>query len=168
MTRDTTTGTTRATTRATTRTKAVRRIGADPTSTALLLAAPAALELWPGVRRVGEVGGRALVEAVLTAGPADAEPLPTAASVRALPPQRTPTSFVTRFAWTGPGLPVTDGTLTLAYAPGADGTPSTFAALTLDSAGLEGSRVGAGTLQAMADGFLDNLARAAESRSRAA
>jgi len=147
-----------------TRTRVVRRIGADPTSTALLLAAPAALELWPGVRRVGEAGGRALVEAELAA----AERVQTAASVRALPPQRTPTSFVTRFQWTGPGLPVTEGTLTLAYASGADGSPSTHAALTLDSDGLEDSRVDAGTLTAMAEGFLENLARAAESRNRAA
>lgn len=151
----------------TTRTRVVRRIGADPTSTALLLAGPAALELWPGVRRVGEVGGRALVEAELE--PRDeAAPVPTAAAVRALPPRRTPTSFVTRFAWSGPGLPVTEGTLTLAYAPGADGAPSTHAALTLDSAGVVGSRVDEGTLTAMAEGFLDNLARAAESRNRAA
>lgn len=149
----------------TTRTRVVRRIGADPTSTALLLAGPAALELWPGVRRVGEVGGRVLVEAELGR---DDERVPTAASVRALPPQRTPTSFVTRFAWTGPGLPVTEGTLTLAYAPGADGAPATQAALTLDSAGVVGSRVDEAELSAMADGFLANLARAAESRNRAA
>lgn len=149
----------------TTRTRVVRRIGADPTSTALLLAGPAALELWPGVRRVGEVGGRILVEAELDA---DHDRLPTAASVRALPPRRTPTSFVTRFAWTGPGLPVTDGTLTLAYAPGADGAPATQAALELDSADVVGSRVDETTLTAMAEGFLANLARAAESRNRAA
>lgn len=147
---------------ATTRTRVVRRIGADPTSTALLLAGPAAMELWPGVRLVGEVGGRSLVEAELAAGPT-----PTAASVRALPPRRTPTAFVTRFAFTGPGLPMTEGTLTLAYAPG-DGAPSTSAALTLDSAGLDSSRVDGSTLTAMAEGFLANLARAAESRSRAA
>ena len=151
-----------------TRIRAVRRIGADPTSTALLLAGPAALELWPGVRRVGEVGGRALVEAELEVARQEGERVPTAASVRALPPQRTPTSFVTRFAWTGPGLPGTDGTLTLAYAPGADGAPSTHAALTLDSDGLESSRVDAAALEAMAAGFLANLARAAESRNRAA
>lgn len=151
-----------------TRTRAVRRIGADPTSTALLLAGPSALELWPGVRRIGEVGGRVLVEAELT--PARDEPgrAPTAASVRALPPRRTPTAFVTRFAWSGPGLPMTDGTLTLGYAPGADGTPSTHAALTLDSVGVVGSQVDSRTLSAMAEAFLANLARAAESRSRAA
>lgn len=148
----------------TTRTRAVRRIGADPTSTALLLAGPTALELWPGVRLVGEVGGRVLVEAVLSHG----EQVPTAASVRALPPQRTPTSFVTRFAWTGPGLPVTEGTLTLGYAPGADGAPSTSAALALESTGVVGSRVDAAALSDMAEEFLANLARAAESRNRAA
>ena len=148
-----------------TRTRVTRRIGADPTSTALLLAGPAALELWPGVRRVGEVGGRALVEAELTD---EGDRVPTAASVRALPPRRTPTSYVTRFAWTGPGLPVTEGELTLAYAPGAEGAPCTSAALTLDSVGVAASRLDVAGLAAMAEGFLSNLARAAESRSRAA
>lgn len=147
----------------TTSTRVVRRIGADPTSTALLLAGPTALELWPGVRLVGEVGGRVLVEAALCC-----EPVPTAASVRALPPRRTPTSFVTRFAWTGPGLPVTEGALTLEYAPGADGAPATQASLALESTGVIGSRVDAPTLTAMAEEFLANLARAAESRNRAA
>ena len=151
-----------------TRTRVVRRICADPTSTALLLAGPAALELWPGVRRVGEVGGRALVEAELEVARAEPERIATAASVRAQPPRRTPTSFVTRFAWTGPGLPVTDGVLTLAYAPGADGTPSTHAALELDSRGVAESRLDAVALTAMAEEFLANLARAAEARSRAA
>lgn len=153
---------------ATTRTRVTRRICADPTSTALLLAGPAAMELWPGVRRIGEVGGRALVEAEIVVARQEGERVPTAASVRALPPRRTPTSYVTRFAWTGPGLPVTNGELTLAYAPGADGTPSTHAALTLDSAGVADSRVDRAALEAMAQGFLANLARAAESRSRAA
>ena len=154
--------------RETTRLTVTRRIGADPTSTALLLAGPAALELWPGVRRVGEVGGRVLVEADLGTAPTGTAGAATAASVLARPPRRTPTSFVTRFAWSGPGLPVTEGTLTLGYAPGAEGGPATSAALALDVSGLVGSRVGATTLRAMAEGFLDNLARAAESRSRAA
>jgi hypothetical protein len=132
-------------------TRASRRIAADPTSTALLLAGPTAMELWPGVRRVGDAGGRVLVEAEL---PSVASP--TSAAVRALPPRRTPTSFVTRFEWAGPGLPLTAGELTLAYAPGADGTPSTFAALE------------ACALQSMAEAFLDNLALAAEQRSSAA
>lgn len=151
------------------RTRVARRISAEPTSTALLLAGPAALELWPGVRRIGEVGGRVLVEAELPEGLADGPATaPTAASVRAHPPRRTPTSFVTRFTWTGPGLPVTEGTLTLAYGAGADGTPATQAELTLDSTGLRSSRLDEAGLAAMAEGFLDNLALAAESRSRAA
>ncbi len=145
----------------TTRTRVTRRIRADPTSTALLLAGPTALELWPGVRRVGSAGGRALVEAVLDTVPQ------TAATVRALPPRRTPTSFVTRFAWAGHGLPVTTGELTLAYLPG-DGMPTTMAALVLDSEGVDGSRVDSATLFAMAEGFLANLAGAAERRSTAA
>ena len=147
-----------------TRLRVVRRICADPTSTALLLAGPTALELWPGVRRVGEVGGRALVEAEL----AEPERLPTAASVRARPPRRTPTAFVTRFSWTGPDLPVTEGVLTLTYAPGGEGTPSTSAELVLDVEGLDASRLDAAALTGMAEGFLANLARAAEDRRRAA
>lgn len=143
-----------------TRTTAERRIWADPTSTALLLAGPTALDLWPGVHRVGEVGGRVLVELDRTAE------LRTAASVTVGPPRRTPTSFVTRFAWTGPGLPGTEGVLTLAYAPG-EGTPSTRAQLVLDSEVVETSRLDAAALARSAAGFLANLAHAAESRRAA-
>jgi len=147
----------------TTRTRVNRRIAADPTSTALLLAGPAAMDLWPGVRRVGDAGNRVLVEAEL---PADRGA--TAAAVRALPPRRTPTSYVTRFDWAGLGLPVTTGTLTLSYACDAASGAATDAALTLDSDGLSGSRLDADRLEELADGFLANLATAAESRSRAA
>ena len=147
-----------------TRTRAERRIRADPTSTALLLAGPSALELWPGVRRIAEVGGRVLVEldpvTAATSGPA------TAASVTARPPRRTPTAFVTRFGWTGPDLPGTEGVLTLTYAPG-EGRPSTRAELVLDSAGVQDSRLDADALARMAQGFLDNLGVAAESRRAA-
>ena len=145
------------------RTRATRRIDADPTSTALLLAAPAAVELWPGVRRIGEAGDRTLVETeVLPGGPT------TAAAVRAEPPRRTPTSYVTRFEWSGYELPATSATLTLAYAPAADGTVATHAALQLDSEDLQGSRLDAPGLQVLAETFLDNLGRAAEARNQAA
>ena len=90
-------------TRPTRRTRCSRRIAADPTSTALLLAGPSAMELWPGVRRVAAVEGGMVVETRLPARPH------AAATVRALPPHRTPTSYVTRFAWEGPGLPATSG-----------------------------------------------------------
>jgi hypothetical protein len=144
------------------RTRVTRRIAADPTSTALLLAGPTAFELWPGVRRVASVSGRTVVETDLSPDRA------VAASVRALPPQRTPTSYVTRFEWTGPGLPATSGELTLGHAPGVEGERATLASLVLDSAGIEGSALDAGTLACMARGFLANLARAAELRNRAA
>lgn len=137
-----------------------RRIAADPTSTALLLTGPAALELWPGVTRVGDVGRLALVEAELPSARR------TAATVRALPPRRTPTAFVTRFAWSGPDLPGTSGELRLSYAAG-DG-PTTLAELVLDSDGLSDSSLDGPALQELAGGFLANLSRAAEVRSRAA
>jgi hypothetical protein len=135
------------------RTRAERRIAADPTSTALLLAGPGALELWPGVRRVGAVADRVLVEADIPQ-----QRISTAATVRVEPPRRTPTSYVTRFEWVGPSLPRTAGELTLSYAGAA-----TQAVLVLDSEQDEPSL----PLQALAEGFLDNLARLAESRSSA-
>ena len=122
----------------TTRTRVTRRIAADPTSTALLLAGPAAVELWP-------------------------QP----ASVRALPPRRTPTSYVTRFEWSGPGLPTTTAELTLAYVPGA-AVPSTAAALLLHSPDPDGSRADAASLTTLAEEFLANLALTAERRASAA
>ncbi len=144
------------------RTRVTLRIAANPTSTALLLAAPTAVELWPGVRRIADVSGRVVVETDLTPDRA------VAASVRALPPQRTPTSYVTRFDWAGPGLPATTGELTLGYAPSADGGVGTLASLVLVSSGFEGSAVDEQTLTQMAHTFLANLARAAERRNRAA
>ena len=147
---------------ATVRTRVTRRIAADPTSTALLLAGPAALELWPGVRRVGEVGDRTLVETELPPGAT------TAAAVRALPPRRTPTSYVTTFDWSGHDLDPTSGTLTLAYAPAGDGTVATHAALQLTTARTGSGRLDEARLRVLAEGFLANLARAAELRSRAA
>jgi hypothetical protein len=146
-----------------TRIRISRRIAADPTSTALLLAGPTAFDLWPGVRRVAEVSGRMVVETDLPT----ANRRPAAATVRALPPQRTPTSYVTRFEWAGTGLPATTGELTLAYAPTADGSVGTHAELVLDSE-WAGSALDQASLETMARGFLANLASAAELRSHAA
>jgi hypothetical protein len=144
-----------------TATRVSRRIAADPTSTALLLAGPTALELWPGLRRVAEVSGRVVVEA-------DIHDTARAASVRALPPQRTPTSYLTRFEWAGPGLPATTGELVLEYAPVEDGEIGTTAVLVLTSSGFEGTVLDESMLAEMARGFLANLAHAAEIRNRAA
>ncbi len=142
--------------------RATQRIAADPTSTALLLAGPSAFELWPGVRRVADLGGGVVVETALAEGRA------VAASVRALPPQRTPTAYVTRFTWVGPGLPATTGELVLTHAPAVPGERATLATLELTCDDLPGSDLDAATLDVMARAFLANLARAAELRNRAA
>lgn len=134
-----------------------RRIAADPTSTALLLAAPAAVELWPGARQLGERDGAVVVEAQRSEGASQVK-------VRALPPRRTPTAFVLDFDWTGDDVPDAAGRLRLAYAPTGDGTPVTHAVLELEPAGDDA----AARLTAGAEAFLANLARAAETRNRAA
>ena len=85
-----------------------------------------------------------------------------------MPPQRTPTSYLTRFEWAGPGLPATTGELTLGYAPIEDGEVGTTAELVLTSSGFEGTDLDEDTLAEMARGFLANLAHAAELRNRAA
>lgn len=145
-----------------TRTETTRHIAADPTSTALLLAGPTAFELWPGVRRIEDVDGAVRVATAV------APDRTLDANVRALPPQRTPTSFITRFTWTGAGLPATSGELTLTTAPSRDGGRATHAVLVLVSEGLEFSALSRCELEEMASGFLANLARAAELRNRAA
>jgi len=141
-------------------TRVTRRISADPTSTALLLAGPTAVDLWPDVRRVGESAGRVLVEA-------DLHGTPLSATVRAHPPKRTPTSYVTSFEFVGTALPLTTGQLTLTYAPGSE-APATWAVLTLEQDRSTSGAVDLALLERQALRFLDNLARAAEERSRAA
>jgi hypothetical protein len=148
--------------RTATRTRVSRTIVADPISTALLLAGPTAMELWPGLRRVAEVSGRVVVEADV------APDRPAAASVRALPPQRTPTAYVTRFEWAGPGLPACTAELTLSRTTTDSGEQGTLAELVVEGSGFEGSVLDRVTLRRMAGGFLANLARAAELRNRAA
>lgn len=149
-------------------TRVTRRIAADPTSTALLLAGPTAVDLWPGVRRVGELDGRVLVESAADGGPDGSGDRRTLVTVDALPPRRTPTAYVARFSWSsaaGADQLAASGRLTLAYAPTGDGTPVTHAVLELE---LEASALGEPALARMAEGFLANLARAAELRNRAA
>ncbi len=147
-------------------TRVGRTIAADPTSTALLLAGPTAIDLWPGLRRTGERDGRVLVETAWTSVGAL-----SAGQVRALPPRRTPTAYVTLFETTGPGIPPATGTLTLSYAPAAgDGLVNTRAVLelTVDGDELAASGVSDLRVRALSKGFLDNLAGAAEARNRAA
>lgn len=158
-----------------------RRIAADPTSAALLLAAPTAVALWPGVRRVEVAAGpgpaatdRLEVEVELPAALAGADPGSpehTVAVVHARPPRRTPTSFVLRFGFAADPLPPTRGSLTLRYADQpvsgvAGGPPETDAVLRLD---LPADPAAAGEpLTAMARDFLANLGALAERRARAA
>jgi hypothetical protein len=131
--------------------RVTRSIEADPTSTALLLAGPIAMDLWPGLRRVGVTDGQML----------------TFGSVRALPPRRTPMAYVAIFETVGPGLPHAVGTLTLGYA-GSEGTLTTTADFAVDVVGLERTGLTEPSLQDLVRGFLDNLAEAVESRSDAA
>lgn len=84
-----------------------RRVAAEPASLALLLAGPTAVELWPGARRVGDFGDRLTVAADLPGGEQ------SEVQLQALPPHRTPTSFVIRFEYSGAGIPRTSGTITL-------------------------------------------------------
>ena len=147
----------------TTKLRRERRISADPTSLALLLAGPTSIDLWPGARRRGESAGHILVEADL---PGEATEAPALVLVRAGAPRRTPLAFVVSFGWEGepdaggPAIVGGDGTLALGY----DGVNDTRAELSI----VLGHESRAEMVEAMAEGFLDNLAAAAEARSRAA
>ena len=151
--------------------RAERLIEADPTSAALLLAGPTAVDFWPGVRRTSDDTERVRAEAVV---PSLRAPRPVQVEVRALPPLRTPMAYVTRFEFSGQGLPSTTGVLTLTYEPRRSGESATSALLRLEWSARDGDgrwidRYVAGrALAAMAEGFLANLATAAEERSRAA
>lgn len=140
-----------------------RRIAADPTSLALLLAGPTSIDLWPGARRRGESAGQVLVEAQL---PGVTDQIPALVLVRAGAPRRTPLAFVVSFGWAGepdsdgPLIVGGDGTLALGY----DGVADTHAKLAI----VMGDESRVRMVEAMADGFLDNLAATAEARSRAA
>lgn len=145
-----------------------RTIAADPTSTALLLAAPSALDMVPGLRRLGTVDGLVRAEASFPT-------MTTVVLVRAEPPKRLPTSFVTHFAVTSPAadhgqLPDVDGTLKLEYAGVPGSEVSTRAVLELAPAANAPADSSATPvdLEALAREFLANLARAAEQRSHAA
>lgn len=133
-----------------------REIAADPTSTALLLAGPTALDLWPGVRRTGNLDGLVRIEAKVARKTADAV-------VRAEPPRRLPTSFVTTFSVevAGDELPDAHGILTLQYASGKSDV-ATHAVLELSG------EQSVAVLEKGAKTFLDNLAKAAEKRATAA
>ncbi len=140
--------------------RAERRIAADPTSVALLLAGPTAVDLWPGSHRAGESEGRLRVEAdIPQQGPHDVY-------VTIYAPLRTPVAFICRFVAEQPQLGLhVDGELTLAY----DGPDATLASIALEVT----TRV-ASTPEKLsiatdrAEAFLGNLARVAEEAAAAA
>jgi hypothetical protein len=146
-----------------------RVIGAGPTGTALLLAGPTAYELWPGVTRIEGSREDLWIDApALAAGAA-------LIHVHALPPRRLPTAYVSRFGFGGAALPETHGEVTLSYAAPSAATADVPAAtravlaLTWTPSGTTADRARvAAAFRAMAEGFLANLAAAAEERSYAA
>lgn len=159
--------------------ESTRLIAADPTSAALLLAGPSAVELWPGVeleRSGPDDQIRVIVDLPPALLPASGR---AAVLVRAVSPRRTPTSFVLRFSFGLAGFPAVKGEIALQYAvtvtddsPG--GRPATEAALCLEVADADGAETVipreqfVAALRELAAAFLDNLADAAEGRSRAA
>jgi hypothetical protein len=134
-----------------------RRIAAEPASLALLLAGPTAIELWPGARPVGDFGDRLTVEADLPDGGS------SEVQLQALPPRRTPTSFVIRFEYSGVGIPRTAGTITLT----SQGNGSSRVQLVLRWEGGIDRLIREDT-ERKAASFLATLATAAEQRSSAA
>lgn len=134
-----------------------RQVTAEPASLALLLAGPTAVELWPGARRIGEFGDRLTVEADLPDGE-QSEVL-----LQALPPRRTPTSFVIRFEYSGDGIPRTNGTITLT----SQGNGSSRVELALRWEGGIDRLIREDT-EHKAASFLTTLATTAEERSSAA
>lgn len=70
-------------------TRVIRRIGADATSVALLLADPTTVELWPRLSRLDrDASADDVVDIAIGS---------TEAGLRVLPPHRTPTAFILRF-----------------------------------------------------------------------
>jgi hypothetical protein len=134
-----------------------RQVAAEPASLALLLAGPTAVELWPGARRIGEFGDRLTVEADLPDGEQ------SEVHLQALPPRRTPTSFVIRFEYSGEGVPRTNGTITLT----SQGKGSSRVELALRWEGGIDRLIREDT-EDKAASFLTTLATTAEERSSAA
>ena len=83
---------------------ATRTIPSDPASTALLLSGPSALGFWPGVQHVDGLLSPLSAQAAI-AGSA------RRLVVRAEPPRRTPTAYVTSFRVEAEGLPSASGEL---------------------------------------------------------
>jgi len=128
-----------------------RRIPGDATSAALLLSGPRALDLWPGLHQVHTAPGR-----YAALSPVGDDPLAPVV-VRADPPQRTATAYLTRFHVTGNRLPQASGQLRVRSSWHA-GQPGTDVEVS-----IAGDGWGPALHQQMStavEGFLDNLAHA--------
>lgn len=139
--------------------RAERRIAADPTSVALLLAGPTAVDLWPGSHRDGESDGRLRVEAdIPERGVHDI-------LVTIDAPQRTPVAFVCRFVAEQPQLGLlVEGELTLGY----EGPDATLASVALEiSTPAPSTPERLSIVADRASAFLGNLARVAEAAAAA-
>jgi hypothetical protein len=135
-----------------------RRIEADPSSAALLIAGPAALGWWPYVESVAGAAGDWSVHLRVPGRE------PGTLRVHVAAPRRTPTSFVCDFTATGDGIHTVAGSLTLAYAANGPTGPATSARLVLHAAADADLLL----VSTMARGFLDRLASVAEGRASAA
>lgn len=149
-----------------------QRIAADPTSPVLLLAAPSAAEMWPGLTLTSTAVDEQLRVAVrLPADVAAAGALPVALTgvVHAAPPRRTPTAYVLHFTFDATGLASTSGTLTLSYEPGeSEHVTETMAHLAFGLPAPFATARSSAAISSAARRFLATLAAAAEARSRAA
>lgn len=148
-----------------------RRIAAEPTSAVLLLAAPAAAEMWPGLTLVSTAADEHLrVGMLLPADVAEAGGLPAVLTgvIHAAPPRRTPTAYVMHFTFDVTGGPSTTGTLTLTYEPGEnEQATETIAHLELALPSPLATERLSVALESAARRFLATLGTAA-ARSRAA
>jgi len=143
--------------RTVTRIDVARRIPADPTSVALLLASPTAAELFPGARSSHlRPDGVAVVVADL---PGRGR---TTVEVRTGPLRRMPTSYVVDFALEGDLAP-THGWLTIGYAPSGSAAKVTRASVVIVAA----EHCPEDLLRVLAVFFLSGLAALAEARSAA-
>lgn len=135
-----------------------RHIASDPTSTALLLSGPTALDLWPRLQRVQDAPGQyvalgAVAEGAL--GPV---------LVRSDLPRRTATAYVTRFSVEGEQVPQAAGEL-LVRGSWANDQPGANVEVWLASDGWD-SRIQHYVSKAV-EAFLDNLANVGSAPARA-
>lgn len=133
-----------------------RRIAGDATSTALLLSGPSALDLWPGLRRVHDAPGH-----YAALGPVGDDPVGPVV-VRADPPRRTATAYVTRFFVVGDQLPEASGELRV-HGSWAGDQPGASVEVSLTSDGWDLALER--QMSTAVEGFLDNLARVSDSYS---